>query len=59
MVKDQNVIIMLKGGLMQSWGAFTELCRKNKFPYQSLKAKKFPFEHDGWRIHKIKHRTKY
>lgn len=41
----------------EAWGSLTECCKAHGFPYHSLKAKKYPFEHEGWHFKKVSFRT--
>lgn len=54
----QNIIVLTKGTLTEAWGSLTEICQTHNLPYHSLKAKKYPFEYDGWRFVKVPFRTK-
>lgn len=42
--------------IMESWGSLVELCKAHSLPYHSLKGKRFPFNHDGYRIVKTSHK---
>lgn len=49
----QSIIVLIKGELLETWGSLTECCKTHGFPYHSLKAKKYPFEHEGWHFKKV------
>ena len=42
----------------EAWGSLTEICRVHEWPYHSLKTKSFPFEYNGYEVHKVKFRSK-
>ena len=54
---NRHIIVLTKEDLTEAWGALTELCEAHGFPYHSLKAKKYPFEHEGWHFKKVSFRT--
>lgn len=54
----KNVIIIIKQHHMECWGSLTEVCRIHGFNYNTLKKRKFPFEHNGWIINKVPFRER-
>lgn len=53
----ENIIVLTKGELCEAWGSLTECCKAHDFPYHSLKAKKYPFEYEGWHFKKVSFRA--
>jgi hypothetical protein len=53
----QNIIVLVKEDFTEAWGSLTELCEAHGFPYHSLKANKYPFEHGGWHFKKVSFRA--
>ena len=53
----QNIIVLTKEDFTEAWGSLTECCKAHGFPYHSLKAKKYPFEHEGWHFKKVSFRA--
>jgi len=53
----QSIIVLIKGELCEAWGSLTECCKAHGFPYHSLKAKKYPFEYEGWHFKKVSFRA--
>jgi hypothetical protein len=53
----QNIIVLIKENLTEAWGSLTECCNAHRFPYHSLKAKKYPFEYEGWHFKKVSFRA--
>lgn len=53
----QNIIVLTKEDFTEAWGSLTECCKAHNFPYHSLKAKKYPFEHEGWHFKKVSFRA--
>jgi len=41
----------------EAWGSLTECCKAHGFAYHSLKANKYPFEHEGWNFKKVSFRA--
>ena len=57
-MKRDNIIILTDGESYETYGALTELCKKNRFSYNYLKDKKFPFKYKGLDFIKVKYRQK-
>jgi len=58
-MKRDNIIVLTKDEITETWGSLTECCREHtEFPYHSLKTKKFPFNWEGWTFTKVPHRKK-
>tara|TARA_R110001592_G_scaffold268269_3_gene534539 strand:- start:47336 stop:47518 length:183 start_codon:yes stop_codon:yes gene_type:complete len=54
----QHIIVLQKDDVFETWGSLVELCEVHGFKYHSLKAKKFPFEHQGYKLIKTEYRKK-
>ncbi len=53
-MKRQNVIILTNcEGLVECFSNFLKCCQIKGFPYHSLKVKKFPIEHGGYKIYRV------
>lgn len=51
-------MVLIKGDQVEAWGSLKELCDSHNLPYHSLKAKRFPFEYQGFKFYKPEYRTK-
>lgn len=54
----RHIIVLIKGQQVETWGSLKEICDVHELPYHSLKAKRFPFEYEGFTFHKPEYRTK-
>ena len=61
MIKPKYILILeLESDPQQkeTWGSLTDICEAHPaLPYPTLKKKKFPFSHSGYRFLKIEHKT--
>lgn len=51
---DRQNVIVITTPVVEVWGNFKKMCEAKNLPYHSLKAKKFPFFHGEYTIHKVK-----
>lgn len=58
MNKGANIIVLIDGKDVETWGSLRELCNEHGFNYNTLCRKSFPFVIEGLYLQKIKHRTK-
>lgn len=54
----RHIVVLIKGDQVEAWGSLKELCDSHNLPYHSLKAKRFPFEYQGFKFYKPEYRTK-
>ena len=50
----QNIIVVRTPDKIQCWGNFKKACEANDLPYHSLKMLKFPINHRGYIIKKVR-----
>ena len=53
----QHIIVVIPSSLneeIQCWGNFKRACEANNLPYHSLKMLKFPINHRGYIIKKVR-----
>jgi hypothetical protein len=55
----KNVIVLTKEGKKEAWGSLTQACKEHpEFQYPTIKSKKYPFEHKGFKFEKLKYNHK-
>jgi len=55
----KNVIIVKKDEQLEAWGSLTDACKNHpEMQYHTIKSKKYPFEHKGFKLIKLKYNNK-
>ena len=55
----KHIIIVEHNNNKQAWGGFKNAAESNGLIYNTLKAKKFPFEYKGYKFIKVKFNKVY